>query len=249
MSELSTSDANVEERLRAAAVSRAAALRGPQLAPSVLAADFTRLGEQVESVLTGGARVVHIDVMDGHFVPSISFGPVVVEALAEQVHGHGAVLDVHLMIDHPELQVEPLASAGADSITAHWEATSHLHYVLQSTRAAGCAAGVALCPATPVEVVRDVVAAGVVDLVLCMSVNPGWGNQQLIPHSFTRLRQLRELLPDDVALEVDGGVNATTAHACVEAGANLLVAGTAVFAAPEPGAALTALASAAWPAD
>jgi ribulose-phosphate 3-epimerase len=247
MSELSTSDANVEERLRAAAVSRAAVLRGPQLAPSVLAADFARLGEQVESVLAGGARVIHVDVMDGHFVPPISFGPVVVEALAEQVHGHGAVLDVHLMIEHPELQVQALAAAGADSITAHWEATSHLHYVLQSVRAAGCAAGVALCPATPVEVVRDVVAAGVVDLVLCMSVNPGWGSQKLIAHSFTRLRRLRELLPDEVALEVDGGVNTATARSCAEAGANLLVAGTAVFAAPEPGTALAALAGAAWP--
>jgi ribulose-phosphate 3-epimerase len=219
------------------------------VAPSILSADFARLGEQVEEVLAAGARVIHVDVMDGHFVPPITFGPVAVGAIADRVHDAGAVIDVHLMIERPERQVEEFVRAGADSITIHFEATPHVHYALQAIKRAGRSAGLALNPATPTDVVADVVADGVVDLVLCMSVNPGWGNQALIDHSFARLQRLRELLEHvPVALEVDGGVNVGTAAACTAAGANLLVAGSAVFGAADPAAAFAAITAAAWPA-
>jgi len=218
------------------------------VAPSILSADLARLGAQVEEVLEAGARVIHVDVMDGHFVPPITFGPGVVEALAGQAHDAGAILDVHLMIERPERQVSEFAKAGADSITVHAEATPHLHYALQAVREGGCTAGAAINPATPAAALADAAADGVLDLALCMSVNPGWGNQKLIEHSFAKLRELRALLPPEVAVEVDGGVNAATAASVAGAGANLLVAGSAVFGAADPGAAFQEIAAAAWPA-
>ncbi len=178
-----------------------------QVAPSILSADFARLSEQVRAVMDAGARVIHCDVMDGHFVPPITFGPQVVGALADQVHGAGGILDVHLMIERPERQVEEFARAGADNITFHVEATPHVHYTLAAIREAGCSAGAALCPATPIEALHDV-APFALDLALCMSVNPGWGNQTLIPGSYEKLARLRAALPGHVALEVDGGVHA-----------------------------------------
>jgi ribulose-phosphate 3-epimerase len=211
------------------------------IAPSILSADFARLGEQVDAVLDAGATVIHVDVMDGHFVPPITMGPLVVQALAEQVHGRGAVLDVHLMIERPERQVESFAEAGADGITLHVEATPHVHYALQHVREAGCRAGLALNPGTPAEAVTAV--AGDVDLVLCMTVNPGWGGQPFIEGSPAKLRRLRELLPEHVVLEVDGGIGEDTAGRCAEAGATLFVAGSAVFGAGDPGAAVRAIAS------
>jgi ribulose-phosphate 3-epimerase len=217
-----------------------------QVAPSILSADFAKLGAQVGEVLAAGARVIHVDVMDGHFVPPITFGPLAVSALADQVHAVDAVLDVHLMIERPERQVTEFVKAGADSITVHVEATPHLHYALAAVRERGCTAGAAINPATPIETLFDV-ATEVLDLALCMSVNPGWGNQVLIRHSFEKLQRLRASLPDAVAVEVDGGVHSQTARECAAAGANLLVAGSAVFGTAEPGEAFTALTAAAWP--
>jgi ribulose-phosphate 3-epimerase len=211
------------------------------VAPSILSADFARLGEQVDAVLDAGATVIHVDVMDGHFVPPLTMGPLVVEALAEQVHGRGALLDVHLMIERPERQVQSFADAGADGITVHVEATPHVHYALQHVREAGCRAGLALNPGTPAEAVSAVSTD--VDLVLCMTVNPGWGGQPFIETSPDKLRRLRDLLPDAVVLEVDGGIGEDTVARCAEAGASLFVAGSAVFGADDPGAAVRAIAS------
>jgi ribulose-phosphate 3-epimerase len=218
----------------------AAALSG--VAPSVLAADFARLGEQVDAVLAAGARVIHVDIMDAHFVPVLSMGPSVVEALAERVHDAGALIDVHLMVERPERHVETFATAGADSITVHVEATPHVHYALQAVRGAGCRAGLALCPATPVSAASEVLDD--IDLLLCMTVNPGWGGQRFIPASIARLERLRAMLAPETALEVDGGIDATTAAACAAAGATLFVAGTAVFGAPDPAVAAREIADA-----
>ena len=213
-----------------------------RVAPSILSADFGALRAQVAEVLDAGARVIHVDVMDGHFVPPITFGAVAVSAIADAVHDVGGLIDVHLMTERPENLIGEIARAGADSITVHAEATPHLHYVLQAIREAGCSASVALNPGTPVEMVHDVAADGVLDMVLCMSVNPGWGGQSFIGGSREKLHRLRASLPEDVALEVDGGVNEQTVATVVANGANLLVAGSAVFGSEDPGAAYAALA-------
>jgi ribulose-phosphate 3-epimerase len=208
-------------------------LREPRVAPSILSADFARLGEQVAAVLDAGARVVHCDVMDGHFVPPITLGPAVVGSLADQVHDAGAIVDVHLMIERPERQVEEFAKAGADVITIHQEATPHVHYALKAVRETGCMAGLALTPATPAEAIADVLDE--IDLLLCMTVNPGWGGQEFIEHSVHKLERLRALLPPGVPLEVDGGIDSRTAPRCAHAGATVFVAGSAVFGSGDPG--------------
>ena len=214
------------------------------MAPSILSADFARLGEQVEEVIAAGARVIHVDVMDGHFVPPITFGAVIVEGIADRVHAAGALIDVHLMIERPERHVGDIAKAGADNITIHVESTPHVHYALSQIRELGCTAGAAICPATPAGSL-DEVAAESLDLALCMSVNPGWSAQKFIPASIDKLSRMRMVLPGHVALEVDGGIHVDTAGAVVEAGANVLVAGSAVFGASEPGEAYRALVEAA----
>jgi ribulose-phosphate 3-epimerase len=202
-----------------------------RVAPSVLAADFGRLRDQVREVVDAGAEVIHVDIMDGHFVPTFSMGPNVLEALRDL----DVVLDVHLMVDRPERHVATFASAGASNITIHAEATPHLDYTIHAIQDAGCTAGVAITPSTPVEALAEI--RGELWSALCMTVNPGWGGQRFIPTSLDKIRRLRALIGPDVELEVDGGIDVETAAPCAEAGASLFVAGTSVFGTPDPGAA------------
>ena len=220
---------------------RRALLTRREVTPSILSADFGRLGAQVSEVLEAGARLIHVDVMDGHFVPPITFGAVAVSAVADLVHDAGGFVDVHMMVEHPERHVAEVARAGADGITIHAEATPHLHYALQAIRDAGCTAGAAINPATPVQALAEV-ADDALDLALCMSVNPGWGGQSFIARSASKLQRLRAMLPERVALEVDGGVHEQTVATCVCSGANLLVTGSAVFGSADPAASYRTLA-------
>jgi ribulose-phosphate 3-epimerase len=210
-----------------------------RVAPSILAADFGRLREQVREVVDAGAEVIHIDIMDGHFVPTLSMGPKAVEALRD----FDVLLDVHLMVERPERHVAEFARAGASTIIVHVESTPHVHYAVQAVREAGCNAGVALTPSTPVEALSEI--RGDVWSVLCMTVNPGWGGQAFIPASLDKIARLRALIGPDVELEVDGGIDVQTAGPCAEAGASLFVAGTSVFGNPDPGQAFHVVASAA----
>jgi ribulose-phosphate 3-epimerase len=213
-----------------------------RVAPSILAADFARLGEEVKTVMDAGARVIHVDVMDGHFVPPISIGALVVDALRDQVHDAGGALDVHLMVERPELRVADFAKAGADAISVHWEATPNVHYALQAVAGAGCKAGLAINPATPPEAVAGL--ADSYDHLLCMTVNPGWGGQPYIERSTAKIRRLRELLPHGMPIEVDGGIDERNAGPAAEAGATLFVAGSSIFGKPDPAAAYAAVVAA-----
>jgi ribulose-phosphate 3-epimerase len=215
-------------------------LHGVRVAPSILSADFGRLREQVLEVLEAGARVIHVDVMDGHFVPPITVGPLIVAALADAVHDAGAMLEAHLMIERPERHADEFVKAGADSITFHAEATPHVAYTAGLIREAGADVGLAINPGTPVGALAEV--SDLIDLALCMTVNPGWGGQQFIAHSLDKLPRVRALVGADVAVEVDGGIDPLTAPACLEAGANVFVAGSAIFSAPDPAEAYRAIA-------
>ena len=209
-------------------------IASPRVAPSILSADFSRLGSQVDEVMAAGARVIHVDVMDGHFVPPITIGPLVASAIADRVHAAGGALDVHLMIEQPERQIEAFAEAGADAITFHVEATAHANRTLAAVRELGCLAGIAINPGTPVEAVAEL--RGLADIVLCMTVNPGWGGQAFIDGSPGKIERLASLV-GEATIEVDGGVDATTAGSVASAGASLFVAGSAVFGANDPAAA------------
>jgi ribulose-phosphate 3-epimerase len=212
------------------------------VAPSILSADFSKLGAQIAEVMEAGARVIHVDVMDGHFVPPITMGPLVASAIADQVHDAGGGIDVHLMVARPADHVEEFARAGADCITAHFEADPNIHRTLGAIREAGCLAGVAINPGTPAVAVSEL--GPYADVVLCMSVNPGWGGQSFIETSPEKVRRIRDIASTPV-IEMDGGIDADTVGSVAEAGATLFVAGSAVFGAPDPGEAFQRIAAAA----
>ena len=215
-------------------MSRHELFSGRRVEPSILSADFSRLGSQVDEVIAAGARIVHVDVMDGHFVPPITMGPLVAAAIADRVHDAGGAIDVHLMIERPEAQIGEFARAGADCITFHAEATAHSNRTLSAIREAGCLAGLALNPGTSVDVAAELDDAA--DLLLCMTVNPGWGGQAFIASSPAKVERLQAVAPTP-AVAVDGGIEAETVGAVADAGATLFVAGSAVFGDRDPGAA------------
>lgn len=206
-----------------------------KIAPSILACDFSRLSDEIQAVEAGGADWIHIDVMDGHFVPNITIGPVVTKGARRATD---LPLDVHLMIEDPDRYLDAFAAAGSDLLTVHVEACRHLHRTLQRIRDLGMRPGVAINPATPLKAVREVISD--IDLLVIMSVNPGFGGQSYIPSSQDKVRRARAMLEEvssGAELEVDGGVDATNAAAIVAAGASVLVAGSAVYGHPQGAAA------------
>ncbi|MDP2233636.1 MAG: ribulose-phosphate 3-epimerase [Actinomycetota bacterium] len=209
------------------------------MAPSILSADFANLGRDVRMIADGGADFIHVDVMDGHFVPNLTIGPPIIKALKRVTD---TPLDVHLMIENADWSVQWYLDAGADWVTVHAEACDHLHRVVQSIRAAGAKAGVSLNPGTPIDTIKDVL--GLVDMVLLMSVNPGFGGQAFIPHIVDKTRDLAALCATagvSPLIQIDGGIDTTTAPLVTRAGARCLVAGSAVFCAQDPVGAMNAI--------
>ncbi|MEH7374489.1 MULTISPECIES: ribulose-phosphate 3-epimerase [Bacillaceae] len=207
-----------------------------KIAPSILSANFARLGEDIKDVERGGADYIHVDVMDGHFVPNITIGPLIVEAIRPITK---LPLDVHLMIENPDQYIEAFAKAGADIITVHVEACTHLHRTIQQIKAQGVKAGVVLNPHTPVSMIQHVLEE--IDLVLLMTVNPGFGGQSFIHSVIPKIKQVASMIEErklQVEIEVDGGVNSETAKLCIEAGANVLVAGSAIYNQQDRGEAI-----------
>jgi ribulose-phosphate 3-epimerase len=213
--------------------------REVHLLPSILSADFSRLGEEVAAVMDAGARIIHVDVMDGHYVPNITVGPLVVEALSPLVHGRGGFFSVHLMIERPEDYIQAFVRAGADALSVHAEASTQIYHAIRAIQGLGASAGVALNPGSDTTRVTEL--AEVVDFVLVMTVNPGFGAQKLVGSALERVRDLRRVLPADVAIEVDGGIHRENIRQVVEKGANWLVTGSAVFGADDPGVEVLAL--------
>ncbi len=207
-----------------------------RIAPSILSANFSRLGEEVRQAVQAGVEIIHVDVMDGHFVPNITVGPLVVKALHPLAKELGFLMDVHLMIEHPEDYVEDFVRAGADLLTVHVETCPHLHRLIQQIHAAGIKAGVTLNPATPLVTLEEILPE--VDLILIMSVNPGFGGQSYIPNSTAKIARLKTILQErhlsHIEIEVDGGIAPNTAAEVVKAGATILVAGSAVFNSNAP---------------
>jgi ribulose-phosphate 3-epimerase len=214
-------------------------MRGPEVEPSLYAADFTRLGEQIRELLEAGARIFHFDIGDGHFVEPVTMGPIVLQAISPLIHEGGGVLDCHLMVDDPEHHFGQVAGAGGDSVTFHVEVCRDVPAVAGRARELGLGVGLAFSPETAVE---DALAAAVgVDLVLCMSIHPGFSGQEFMPESLERLRQLRAALDGGVPIQVDGGIGPDNARSVHEAGADLLVAGTSIFGAGDLTAAYAGL--------
>ena len=201
--------------------------RGTEIEPSIYAADFARLGEQLDEVLSAGARILHFDIGDGHFVPPVTIGPVVLRSIEVMVHEVGGVLDCHLMVENPARHFRELAESGADSVTFHVEVVDDIASVVDEARSLGLGVGIALNPGTDLDAVAE--AARDVDFALCMSIDPGYSGQAFMTEALPRIAQLRSLLPEAVSVQVDGGINADTAPQARAAGANLLVAGSAVF--------------------
>ena len=213
--------------------------RPTEVEPSLYAADFSRLGDQIAELISAGARVFHFDVGDGHFIPEITVGPIVLASIAPLVHGWGAVIDCHLMIEEPEQHFEAVAKAGGDSVTFHVEACADPPRAIALARLHGLGGGVVFNPETSVE--DGARAAEGADLALCMSIHPGYSGQTFMPDALERISQLRSLLPDTVRVQVDGGINPETIGPARAAGADLLVAGSAVFWSDDPGAAFRSL--------
>jgi len=207
--------------------------REVQLLPSILSADFARLREEVQEVMAAGARIIHVDVMDGHFVPNITVGPLVVDAIAPAVHAAGGYLSAHLMIEHPEDYVEAFVKSGADAVAVHAEACSHVRHTLGVIGDLGASAGVALNPGSDISRLSGLI--DLVDHVVVMTVNPGFGGQELIESALAKISKVRDLVAEDVAIEVDGGMNAGNIRQVVDLGGNWVIAGSAVFGDGAPG--------------